>query len=97
MNWSFDLSQAPKGRMVKRTQVRTVKGMQNQVETEVFEPDFIIAATNCNKVIKSYWVPANGRHNGYWSGFPIDPKYGPGPVAWAPWPEHPLKNAEDAA
>lgn len=93
MTWNFDISQAPLGKIVTKT-VAAGRDADGNPKTKLVEervPDFIWAASNCGKVLKSYWLPATKHHNGFWEGFPSNPKYGSGPVAWQPFvvPEHP--------
>jgi len=83
MSWNFDISTAPRGRTVK-TERQTPKGIRT---VESFEPDILILASACGKVLRSYWVPANDHHDGYWAGFAQ--KDGTPPVAWMHWPAHP--------
>lgn len=89
MTWSFDMSTAPRGKHVTVTRkVKTADGVVDRSVDE-FAPEQVWLASSCGKVIKSSWVPANGRHNGYWSGFAQDG--GTPPIAWHPYviPAHP--------
>lgn len=91
--WNFDMSTAPKGKMVTSI-VSAGKDKDGNPKTrEVTEhvPDYIWAASACGKVIKSCWQPANKFHDGHFLSFASDPKYGSGPIAWQPFivPRHP--------
>jgi hypothetical protein len=90
-DWNFNISEAPRGKTVLVEQFRKTADGVKLANVETFIPDFIWAASNCGKVIKSYWVPANNHHNGYFAGFPSEPKYGSDPIAWQPFviPSHP--------
>lgn len=78
--WNFDLTQAPRGKMVPTT-VKTKDGVK---PSEKYQSEYIIAAGKCGVVTKSYWIPNEQR----WCMF----ARGEEPDAWQPWPEHP--NAE---
>lgn len=80
MNWNFDISQAPRGKYV--TQVR--HGAKCDFEQEVFVHDPVILASKCEKVIKSRWL--GDADHPRWEFF----KAGEQPVAWQPWPDHPI-------
>ncbi|ANK73754.1 hypothetical protein FA04_14665 [Ensifer adhaerens] len=75
--WNFNLTGMPLGSMVDRT-VKTKDGIK---QYEEFQPDIVILASKCGKVIRSYWLPDEKR----WAGF----KGGEEPVAWMRWPHHP--------
>ena len=79
MKWNFDISQAPKGeaRHVERTIGK------NTVMVEVYDAPRIIAAGNGGVVTTSRW----DHKRQAWSMFAKDVP----PMAWAPWPDHPLK------
>lgn len=77
MNWNFDISQAPRGKMVATT-VQTKDGPR---QSSRFVPDRIILATKCNKVTLSHYLPDDER----WLMLGKDEQ----PVAWMAWPEHP--------
>lgn len=83
--WSYDISAAPRGKMV--TQTVTVKGEERV--RDVFVPAKVILATKCGKVTLSHYIPDEDR----W----LMLASGEHPVAWQAWPEHPSKFREDAA
>lgn len=74
--WNFDISEAPKGRMVTRHGVGNAKA-----DIQVFEPEKIWVASDCGKVGTSYFIPEQDR----WCGF----TKGQTPKAWMPIPSHP--------
>ncbi|MBX5089375.1 hypothetical protein HJB60_09345 [Rhizobium lentis] len=78
MNWNTDLNGIPCGSMVTRT-VTTKDGIKKYDD---FQPDFVILASKCGKVIKSYWIRDERRFAGF--------KQGEQPVAWMRWPRHPF-------
>lgn len=78
MTWNFDISEAPRGRMVTKRHKTKNGGV---VESEHFEGVHVILATKCGKVTKSYFIPDADR----W----LMLAKGEQPVAWQPWPEHP--------
>lgn len=93
MNWSHDISQAPRGKTIETT--KTVKGEQRTVTHHSVE--FVLAATPAGTVIQSYWIPPRYTQSGAllegnrWSGFNV----GSDPIAWAPWPTYePVAKAE---
>ncbi|AVH41856.1 hypothetical protein [Agrobacterium tumefaciens] len=81
MNWNYDISAAPRGKMVPTT-VKTKDGLK---ETETYQREYIIAAGHCGAVTKSYWIPDQER----WCMFSKDVP----PRAWMPWPENPFAAA----
>ena len=93
IEWSNDLSDAPKGETVERSVVYERKGQKEMRRWEDFVPTKILALSNCGKVVPTYWVPEQRSQNGsimrhgHWSGFVEDPAFGSGPVAWAYWPD----------
>ncbi|NTF67939.1 hypothetical protein [Rhizobium rhizogenes] len=97
MSWNHDISQAPRGHMITVMRNTKTKDGIFRVPVEEFEPDILWLATICGKVIRSYWVPANGRHDGYWPGFAQ--KDGTPPVAWQPYviPTHPNHQSDSGA
>mgnify|MGYP000995851210 CR=1 FL=1 len=88
MDWSADISTAPRGHIEKRKVGKHL--------VKVFEAEPVILASKCGKVMKSYWCPPveNDPHDkqqqGRWHGM----HYGEKPVAWQPWPDHPGAWAE---
>lgn len=84
-NWNHDLSQAPRGKMVPTT-VKTKDGVKL---SETYQREYIIAASHCGEVTKSYWVPDQER----WCMFTKDVP----PGAWMPWPENPFTSAPGEA
>jgi len=85
MNWSFDISQAPRGKYVVVN--RTVGKVQ--ADQRVFRPDRVILATKCGKVTLSKYLPDEKR----WEMLAA----GEQPIAWAAWPDHPrVTIGEDA-
>lgn len=87
--WQFDVTNIPRGHDEKRT--RTVKG--EQVDYQEFVPDWLWLATASGEVIKSYWLPQNGKDGGRWLNF----SKGSEPVAWMPFvkPAHPYEAAQE--
>lgn len=87
MNWNFDMSQAPRGRV----DVSFRKVGDDQRRVEAFIPERILAAAKDGKVCSSYWIPPRLTTLGAvldgerWSGF----NRGEEPEAWLPWPLHP--------
>ena len=81
--WSFDISAAPRGRIVNSTRTFGTK-TSNHSE---FVPDILWLATKFGKVSRSYWIPEAGKNPGRWSGLAT----GEQPVAWQPFvvPTHP--------
>lgn len=77
MIWNFDISQAPRGKMVE-TIVQTAKGARHQSR---FVPQRVILATKCGKVVLSQYYPYEER----WLMLGKSEE----PVAWFAWPEHP--------
>lgn len=86
-DWNFDIREAPKGEYVSTT--RTVKG--KEVTSRDYQSVKIIAATDCNKVIITWWLPQVGQDGGRWNFF----CKGQEPLAWMPYPKHP--NASEVA
>lgn len=84
MSWNFDINTAPRGKKI--TSTRHVG--KNTHEITDFVPDVIWAATKCGKVIRTYWIPENGKTPGRWSGLAT----GESPLAWQPFvtPEFPV-------
>ena len=77
--WNFNMDEAPKGSYEKV--VRVMQGREVAQERHV--PALIIAAGNDFVVTPSRWLPEEGRWNMFTKSVP--------PIAWYPWPEHPLK------
>lgn len=83
-NWNFNLDEAPKGKIVavQRLVVDKDSASGKSLRTvEEYQADIVILASQCRKVIRSYWLPEEAR----WAGF----KAGENPVAWQSWPEWP--------
>jgi hypothetical protein len=76
--WNFDIEQAPRGSMRKRT-IRPVG--KTPFEIEEHQPDLIIAAGNGGVVTVSKWLPKEGRWTMLTKAVP--------PLAWQPFPTHP--------
>lgn len=95
MTWNHDISSAPRGRTINVMRNTKTKDGVIRVPVEEFEPDILWLASSCGKVIRSYWIPANKHHDGYWAGFAQ--KGGTPPVAWQNYvvPEHPHAKALD--
>jgi hypothetical protein len=89
--WNSDLSTAPRGKTV--THERRVGDKIHEIRD--FVPDFVWLATKCGKVLRSYWIPENGKNPGRWAGLAT----GEQPLAWQPYnvPEHPDHTNTDAA
>lgn len=85
MSWSFDISQAPLGRMV----VHRHATKDGWTLSERFAPDSVILATKCGKVLKSHWLPLEER----W----VMLAKGEEPVAWMAWPDHPQPEMDKTA
>jgi hypothetical protein len=88
--WNFDISDAPRGKIVQRT----VKVKDKDVTSDVFKPDRLILATKCGKVTTSEYIPRHQRAGGIW----VEARWeflatGEEPVAWQVWPEHPHAEA----
>lgn len=85
MIWNFDMSAAPRGKMVPYTR----KGKDGPISTESFRKEYILAVDVHGVVSQSYWIPPRYTQSGSllegsrWSGF----NPGVDPIAWAPWPE----------
>ena len=79
--WNFDISAAPRGKIVQRT----VKVKDKDVTSDVFRPDRLILATKCGKVTTSQYIPDQKR----WEFLAT----GEEPVAWQVWPSHPHAEA----
>lgn len=80
MEWNFDMSAAPRG---ETKNVRRVVGKIETV-TEVHFPVLIIAAgADGVTVTATSWLPKQERWNMFSKGHP--------PIAWASWPDHPVK------
>ena len=78
MSWSFNIDAAPRGKTV--TEHR--KTAKSEFDVNVFEPERVILATKCGKVTLSHFIPKEQR----WAML----AKGEQPVAWHPWPEHPI-------
>lgn len=87
MTWNHDITAAPRGKTVHSE--RKVGDRIHQISD--FVPDYIWAATQCDKVLKSYWIPPAGKNAGRWSGF----ANGEQPIAWQHFvvPEHPFQES----
>lgn len=88
-NWNLDMSSAPKGKTVTKQVLFADKNSasgQSLKSFDEFVPDLVILASECKKVIKSYWLPDENR----WAGFSEKSR----PVAWQPWPEWPAVEVE---
>lgn len=84
IKWSSDISAAPKGETVVNKRTMLVKGKPVDQEIPTFIPTFILALTKCGKVVRTYWIPGNGRPlEARWSGL----NHGEQPLAWAHWPD----------
>lgn len=59
----------------------------NMDEAPKDEP--LIIASECGKVIKSYWVKPTKTEGGRWAGFSVNSK----PDGWWHWPKHPRTQA----
>lgn len=79
--WCFDMSTAPRGTM------KTVAGPKG--DREVFVRDVIFVAGKPPHVTQSYWIPKEGR----WCMFTKECP----PIAWHPFPKHPITAAREAA
>lgn len=75
--WNFNMEEAPKGGIQTVTR-KTRKGDISLVE---FVSDPVLTASQCGKVIVSYWIPEAKRWNRYTKDVP--------PIAWQPFPTHP--------
>lgn len=81
--WNFNMDEAPKGEY--ETVTRELKG--KDVSYKRYVPVYIFAAGNNLVVTPSRWLPEEGRWSMFTKGVP--------PIAWHPWPEHPLLNKEE--
>ena len=77
------MDEAPRGHYADVT--RTIG--KNVVMSVVHVPELIIAAGNGGVVTVSKWLPDEARWNMFTKETP--------PMAWQPWPAHPLDNAND--
>lgn len=86
MNWSFDLSQAPRGRHEVRT--RTVK--DEAQEYTVFIPERVLLAhPRDGQVYATYWLePTKFTPKGRWAGW----REGDEALAWMAYPDYPIAN-----
>ena len=94
--WNFDIEEAPRGRTEETDQTRVYADKTVETVKSIFIPDWIWLASQCGKVIKSHWIPQNGKDGGRWLGF----NKGEHVVAWMPYaiPAHPhLSGGFDAA
>lgn len=83
MDWNFDISQAPRGRMIQK-EVKTPKG--GTALRDVFLPDRIIVASQDGETVTvSHWIPPTKRSAGRWNLLGSSET----PLAWMPFPEHP--------
>lgn len=73
------MDEAPKGSY----ETVTRKAKDKEITYERHVPALIIAAGNDLVVTPSRWLPDEGRWNMFTKDVP--------PIAWYPWPEHPLK------
>jgi hypothetical protein len=83
--WNHDISAAPRGKSV--TIVRTVKGEEKPFAETVIAPVWL--ATQCGRVIKSYWLEKTKFSPARWAGLGVNEV----PVAWQHFvtPEHPFQ------
>lgn len=84
-NWNFNLDSAPRGHSDTEKRPAGKDGFRYII---VYRYVPVILASKCGKVVKSRWLPPEGKSRpiGRWEGF--NPT-GDDPVAWMPWPEHP--------
>ncbi|PDT47307.1 hypothetical protein CO661_14085 [Sinorhizobium fredii] len=78
MGWNFDISEAPRGRMITVTEADRNGVLKERQE---FRHDHVILASKCGKVTRSYWIPDENR----WCMFSKHEE----PKAWQRWPEWP--------
>jgi hypothetical protein len=90
MTWSFNIDEAPRGKAV--TIVRTVKGEERPFDETVIAPVWL--ATQCGRVIKSYWLEKTKFSPARWAGLGTNEV----PVAWQHFvtPEHPFTETDAA-
>ena len=74
-DWNFKIDEAPKSH-IKKVAYTTKDGER---EREVITLKPVILATKCKRVVKSCWLPKEGR----WEMLGKDEQ----PLAWMPWPE----------
>lgn len=86
-NWNFDISEAPRGNMVKTEQMRLRSDRKVEYVTEEFVPDWLWIATACGKVLKTHWKPKDKFGGDRFIGL----NKGEQPVAWQHFvvPVHP--------
>lgn len=87
-DWSFDISQAPKGEWIESVEKG---GRSGERHTRRYHAPRVILASKCGKVITSWWLPpdeSERRPIGRWNGFMPDEEI----VAWQPYPTHPNEN-----
>lgn len=81
-NWNTDMDRAPKGKVVLVSRLvndRDSASGKSLKTIEEWHADYVILMSECRKVIKSYWLPKEGR----WAGFSEHSR----PLAWQAWPE----------
>jgi len=88
-DWNFNIGEAPRGKTVPVEQWRkTTDGMKLAV-TDTFVADWLWLATKCGKVLKSHWMPPEGKTRavGRWLSLDVNEQ----PVAWQAFvvPAHP--------
>lgn len=82
MPWSFDMSAAPRGKIVTRTHT-TAKGKSYTKDYHV-DHRLLVAHPNPDVPVSvSWWLSDEGRWNFYMKDSP--------PIAWREFPDHPLK------
>lgn len=76
--WNTNIAAAPRGKYVVRNRKFGPKG---RADTRDYEPDPVVLATKCGRVLLSRYLPAgNERPAARWEGLAT----GEQPVAWRP-------------
>jgi hypothetical protein len=94
LNWSDDISAAPRGELVETVMTSTRNGKPVEHRKSEHVSPKILALTKCGKIVSTYWTPGKKTASGSvldaakWSGMAT----GEEPVLWALWP-----NAGDLA
>lgn len=77
MTWNFNIDDAPRGKYKTVSFVKEGK----LISREVFQPENVITASKCGRVIVSQWLDEEKR----WSMYGVNEL----PIAWQDYPRHP--------
>jgi hypothetical protein len=89
LNWSNDISAAPKGELVETVMASTRNGKPVEHRKSEHVSPKILALTKCGKIVSTYWIPEKVTASGTvlggarWSGLATSEHL----VLWAPWPD----------